>query len=139
MILIAGTGVFCTYLFNRLMLNVVTGTMRRIRIDMFTHMQKLPIKFFDTHTHGELMSLYTNDVDTLREMMSMSLPHMLLSLTTVIGVFVMMIVLSPVLTCLVIGVLIIMVMTIKLIAAGSARYFSKQQQALGRVVYQDYP
>ncbi len=133
MILIAGIGVFCTYLFNRLMLNVVTGTMRRIRIDMFTHMQKLPIRFFDTHTHGELMSLYTNDVDTLREMMSMSLPHMLLSLTTVISVFVMMIVLSPVLTCLVIGVLIIMVMTIKLIAARSARYFSKQQQALGRV------
>lgn len=133
MILIAAAGVFCTYLFNRLMLNVVTGTMRRIRVDMFTHMQKLPVGFFDTHTHGELMSLYTNDVDTLREMMSMSLPHMLLSLTTVISIFVMMIVLSPALTCLVVLVLLVMAATIKLIAAKSARYFSRQQQALSRV------
>ncbi len=130
---IAGGGVFCTYLFNRLMLNVVTGTMRQIRIDMFTHMQKLPIRFFDTHTHGELMSLYTNDVDTLREMISMSLPHMLLSVTTVISVFVMMLILSPLLTCLVIAVLILMLVTIRLITVRSARYFAKQQQALSRV------
>lgn len=133
MILIAGTGVFCTYLFNRLMLNVVTGTMRQIRIDMFMHMQKLPVRFFDTHTHGELMSLYTNDTDTLREMISMSLPHMLLSLTTVVSIFVMMILLSPLLTVLVVAVLIIMLVTIKQIAAKSARYFSKQQQALSQV------
>lgn len=133
MILIAGVGVFCTYLFNRLMLNVVTGTMRQIRIDMFMHMQKLPVRFFDTHTHGELMSLYTNDTDTLREMISMSLPHMLLSLTTVVSIFVMMILLSPLLTVLVVAVLIIMLVTIKQIAAKSARYFSKQQQALSQV------
>ena len=130
---IAGIGVLCTYLFNRLMLNVVTGTLRQIRIDMFTHMQKLSIKYFDTHTHGELMSLYTNDVDTLREMISMSLPHMLLSLTTVVSIFVMMLFLSPLLTCVVIVVLLLMLVTIKQIAAKSSRYFSKQQQALSQV------
>ena len=133
MALIAGIGVLCTYLFNRLMLNVVTGTLRQIRIDMFTHMQKLSIKYFDTHTHGELMSLYTNDVDTLREMISMSLPHMLLSLTTVISIFMMMIFLSPLLTCLVIVVLLLMLVTIRQIAGKSARYFAKQQQALSQV------
>lgn len=133
MVLIAGIGVGCTYLFNRLMLNVVTGTMRQIRIDMFTHMQKLPIKYFDTHTHGELMSLYTNDVDTLREMISMSLPHMLLSVTTVVGIFVMMLALSPLLTVLVVCVLLIMLTSIRLIASRSARYFARQQQALSKV------
>ncbi|MBO4521463.1 MAG: ABC transporter ATP-binding protein [Alphaproteobacteria bacterium] len=126
-------GFLCTYLFNRLMLNVMTGAMRQIRLDMFTHMQKLSIRFFDTHTHGEVMSLYTNDVDTLREMLSMSLPNMLLSLTTIVGVFVMMIVLSPALTGLVVVILMLMLWTIKHVAVKSSKYFSKQQQALGRV------
>ena len=133
MTLIAGIGVLCTYLFNRLMLNVVTGTMRQVRVDMFTHMQRLPIKFFDTHTHGSVMSLYTNDVDTLREMISMSLPHMLLSLTTVVSIFIMMIVLSPLLTVLVIVVLMLMLITIRCVASKSSKYFSKQQQALSVV------
>ena len=126
-------GFFCTYLFNRLMLNVMTGAMRQIRLDMFTHMQKLSIRFFDTHTHGEVMSLYTNDVDTLREMLSMSLPNMLLSLTTIVGVFTMMIVLSPALTGLVVVILMLMLWTIKHVAVKSSKYFSKQQQALGHV------
>ena len=133
MTLIAGIGVLCTYLFNRLMLNVVTGTMRQVRVDMFTHMQRLPIKFFDTHTHGSVMSLYTNDVDTLREMISMSLPHMLLSLTMVVSIFIMMIVLSPLLTVLVIVVLMLMLITIRCVASKSSKYFSKQQQALSVV------
>ena len=133
MALISLCGFLCTYLFNRLMLNVMTGAMRQIRLDMFTHMQKLSIRFFDTHTHGEVMSLYTNDVDTLREMLSMSLPNMLLSLTTIVGVFSMMIVLSPALTGLVVAILMLMLWTIKHVAVKSSIYFSKQQQALGRV------
>ena len=133
MSVISLTGVLCTYLFNRLMLNVMTGAMRRIRLDMFTHMQRLSIRFFDTHSRGEVMSLYTNDVDTLREMLSMSMPHMLLSLTTITGVFVMMVVLSPVLTGLVVVILMLMLTTIKLIAVKSSKYFSRQQRALGHV------
>ena len=127
------TGVFCTYLFNRLMLNVMTGAMRQIRLDMFTHMQKMAIRFFDTHPHGEVMSLYTNDVDTLREMLSISLPQMLSSITTVTGVFIMMLVLSPVLTSVVVVILFLMLKTIKYIAIKSSKYFSRQQDALGKV------
>ena len=127
MALIAFAGVLCTYLFNRLMLNVMTGAMRQIRLDLFTHMQRLSIRFFDTHAHGEIMSLYTNDVDTLREMLSMSLPHMFLSLTTIVSVFAMMIVLSPILTGLVVVILMLMLATIKRIAVKSSKYFSKQQ------------
>lgn len=133
MTVISLTGVFSTYLSNRLMVNVMTDVMRRIREDMFSHMQKLPIRFFDTHTHGEVMSLYTNDVDTLREMLSMSLPNMLQSLLTVVGIFVMMIVLSPVLTLIVIAVLLLMLATVKYVSKKSAGYFSKQQKALGHV------
>ena len=133
MITITLSGVICTYLFNRLMLNVMTGAMRQIRLDMFTHMQKMTIRFFDTHPHGEVMSLYTNDVDTLREMLSISLPHMLLSITTVSGVFIMMIVLSPILTSVVVVILALMLMTIKYIAVKSSKYFSRQQDALGKV------
>ena len=133
MLTITLTGVFFTYLFNRLMLNVMTGAMRQIRLDMFTHMQKLSIRFFDTHAHGEVMSLYTNDVDTLREMLSMSLPNMLQSLTTILGVFAMMILLSPILTGLVVVILLLMLWIIKNVSVKSAGYFSKQQQALGRV------
>lgn len=133
MIVVTLAGVFFTYLFNRLMLNVMTGIMRQIRLDMFTHMQKLSVRFFDTHTHGEVMSLYTNDVDTLREMLSMSLPNMLQSLTTIAGVFVMMITLSPALTGLVVVILMVMLWTIKTVSVKSAGYFSKQQQALAQV------
>lgn len=127
---IALFGVGCTYLYNRLMLNIVTGSMRQIRVDMFTHMQRLPIKFFDTHPHGELMSLYTNDVDTLREMMSMSLPQILSSLITAAGIFIMMIILSPILTGIVICMLGIMIFAVKKIASRSAGYFKKQQKSL---------
>ncbi len=126
-------GVFCAYLYNRLMLNVSTGTLRKIRIDLFTHMQELPVKYFDTHTHGELMSRFTNDVDALREMISQGIPQLISSAITVTGVFIMMVVLSPVLTLLVIGMFFIIIMSIKKIGGNSAKFFIRQQKELGRV------
>ena len=80
-------GVGSGYLYKRLMVNIATGSMRKIRTDLFTHMQKLPIKYFDTHTHGELMSRYTNDTDTLREMISEGIPQLISSAITIVGVF----------------------------------------------------
>lgn len=126
-------GVFCAYLYSRLMLNVSTGTLRKIRIDLFTHMQDLPVKYFDTHTHGELMSRFTNDVDALREMISQGIPQLISSSISVTGVFVMMIVLSPALTLLVIGMFFIILMAIKKIGGNSAKFFIRQQKELGRV------
>ena len=101
-------GVGCGYLYKRLMVNIATGSMRKIRTDLFTHMQSLPIKYFDTHTHGELMSRYTNDTDTLREMISEGIPQLISSVITVVGVFSMMLVLSWQLTIL--AVLLLMVL-----------------------------
>lgn len=126
-------GVVANYLSSRLMINVSTGTLRKIRVDMFTHMQALPIKYFDTHTHGEIMSRYTNDVDTLREMISMSIPQLVTSIITIVGVFVMMLVLSWRLMILVVLQLIIMFFLIKKIGGNSANYFIKQQRELGSV------
>ena len=126
-------GIVCAYLYNRLMLNVSTGTLRKVRIDLFTHMQDLPIKYFDTHTHGELMSRFTNDVDTMREMISQGVPQLISSFISVTGVFVMMLVLSPILTLLVIVMFIIILFAIKKIGGNSARFFIRQQKELGRV------
>jgi ATP-binding cassette subfamily B protein len=126
-------GLISTYVYNRLMLNVSTGTMRNIRVDMFKHMQDLPIKHYDTHSHGELMSLYTNDTDTLREALGRGIPHLITSLFTVAGVFIMMLILSPVLTILVILMVFVMLISIKKIGGKSAQFFSKQQRDLGKV------
>jgi len=125
-------GVTCSYLYNRLMLTISTGTMQKIRVDMFKHMQDLPIKYFDTHTHGETMSRFTNDTDTLREMMSQGLPQFVSSFITVSGVFIMMIILSPVLTLMVILMLAIMIFALKKVGGNSAKYFKKQQKELGK-------
>ena len=126
-------GVICAYTYNRLMLNVSTGTLLKIRVEMFTHMQRLPIKYFDTHTHGELMSRFTNDVDTLREMVSRGIPQLISSAVSVTGVFVMMLVLSPTLTLLVVGMFMLILLVIKKIGGGSAVFFIRQQKELGRV------
>ena len=120
-------GVFSTYLFNRLMLNISTGALYKIRTDLFDHMEKLPIQYYDTHTHGELMSRFTNDVDTLREMLSQGLPQLISALISIVGVFIMMLLLSPVLTFLVVLMLVIMLQVIKYIGSRSGRYFQKQQ------------
>lgn len=126
-------GVIASYVYNRLMVNIATGTLYKIRVDMFTHMQKLPIRYFDTHTHGDLMSCYSNDTDTLREMLGQGVPQLISSLITVVGVFIAMVVMSPLLTLVVIAILAIMLLVIKVIGGRSANYFIRQQQAVGAV------
>ena len=126
-------GVGCGYLYKRLMVNIATGSMRKIRTDLFTHMQSLPIKYFDTHTHGELMSRYTNDTDTLREMISEGIPQLISSVITVVGVFSMMLVLSWQLTILAVLLLMVLLRLVKIIGGKSANFFIKQQRALGEV------
>ena len=91
-------GTAATYLYARLMINVTQGTLKQIRDEMFTHMEKLPIKYFDTHAHGDIMSIYTNDIDTLRQMVSQSIPQIINSGFTIISVFVSMLILNIPLT-----------------------------------------
>ncbi len=126
-------GVTATYAFNRLMLNISAGILYRMRVDLFDHMEALPISYFDNHTHGELMSRYTNDIDALREMLGRGMPNLFSSALTVIGVFVMMLVLSPLLTVLGVLMLILMLYVIKKIGGRSAVFFKNQQKEIGRV------
>ena len=126
-------GALCTYGYNRIMVNVAAGSLYRMRMDMFTHMQKLPIRYFDTRTHGEIMSRYTNDIDTLRNMMSQSIPQLISSAITVIGVFSMMLVLSIPLTVLVVLMMLTMIWVIKKIGGKSSMYYRNQQKAIGAV------
>ncbi len=126
-------GVGSGYLYKRLMVNISTGAMRKIRTDLFTHMQSLPIKYFDTHTHGELMSRFTNDTDTLREMISEGIPQLISSAITIVGVFSMMLILSWQLTILAVFLLLVLLWLVKIIGGKSANFFIKQQRALGQV------
>ncbi len=126
-------GILATFTYSKLMVNIATSTLKKIRVNLFTHMESLPIGYFDAHTHGELMSRYTNDIDTLREMISQSIPNLFSSALSVIGVFVMMLVLSPVLTILVVLMLILMLYIIKTIGSKSGMYFIKQQKEIGKV------
>ena len=126
-------GAFSAYIYNRIMLTISTKTLKKVRTDLFSAMQKLPIRFFDTHTHGELMSRFTNDTDTLRDLMGNSIAHFISSGLTVLGVFVMMLVLSPLLTVLVLFMLAIMLFAVKIVGKRSGYYFKEQQKELGRV------
>jgi len=107
-------GIVGTYTYNRLMLTISSGTLKKIRVDLFKHMQSLPIKYFDTHTHGELMSRFTSDTDTLREMLSHGIPNLFSSAISVTGVFFAMLILSPILTVFVVLMLVIMLYVINL-------------------------
>lgn len=126
-------GVTCTYLQSRILLVVTQGTMRQIRDDMFEHMQKLPIRYFDTHVHGDIMSLYTNDVETLRQLISQSLPQMVNSAITVVSVFVSMIILNIPLTVLTVAMVGVSMFAAGKVAAQSGKYFALQQKNIGRV------
>lgn len=130
---IYGVGVLSTYLYSRILINVAQGTMKRIRDDLFAHMEKLPIRYFDTNPHGDIMSVYTNDTDTLRQVISQSIPQFLSSLITVVSVFISMCVLSFYLTLIVIFMVIIMKMAMSKIAKKSGIYFTRQQKNLGKV------
>ena len=126
-------GALAAYVYNRLLINVSQGTLRNFRNEMFAHMEKLPIKYFDTHSHGDIMSIYTNDIDTLRQMISQSIPQIINSVVTIVSVLVSMIILNiplTILTLLMVGVM--MVVTTK-IAGQSSKYFIAQQRDIGKV------
>lgn len=128
-----GIGVIATYAQNRIMITVTQGTMRRLRDDMFAHMEKLPIRYFDTHSHGDIMSMYTNDVDTLRQLISQSIPQMVNSSITIVSVFISMVVLNVPLTVLTIAMVFIMLLFSGKIAGLSGSNFVRQQKSIGRV------
>ena len=126
-------GVLATFGYNRLMVNVTQGTLRNLRNDLFSHMEKLPIKYFDTHAHGDIMSVYTNDIDTFRQMISQSMPQLLNSGITIVSVFISMLILSIPLTIVTMVMVGIMVFCSKKSAGQSGAYFAKQQKDLGTV------
>ncbi len=128
-----GIGILCAYGYNRIMVNVSQGTMRNLRVELFQHMESLPIRYFDTHAHGDIMSIYTNDVDTLRQLISQSIPQLLNSFVTILTSFISMLVLDIPLTLLTLVMIGIMAFVTSKIAAKSAVYFAKQQKDLGAV------
>lgn len=128
-----GIGILCAYGYNRIMVNVSQGTMRNLRVELFQHMESLPIRYFDTHAHGDIMSIYTNDVDTLRQLISQSIPQLLNSFVTILTSFISMLVLDIPLTLLTLAMIGIMAFVTSKIAAKSAVYFAKQQKDLGAV------
>jgi len=133
MALVYLVGVVSTWAYSRMMVNVAQGTMRSIRNDLFKHMETLPIKYFDTHAHGDIMSIYTNDTDTLRQMISQSIPQVISSLITIVSVFISMLILNVSLTLVTIVMVIVMLIVTKKIASKSGTYFIDQQRYLGKV------
>lgn len=124
-------GALCAFAYNRTMMFIANGTLKKLRNEMFEKMHTLPLKYFDTHTHGDLMSLYTNDVDTMRQLLSQTIPQLVSSVVTVVAVFVMMVLYSFTLTVFMFLMLFMMIMLIKGIGVKSAKNFVLQQQALG--------
>lgn len=126
-------GALMTYTYNRIMVNVSQGTLKKIRVDLFKHMESLPIKYFDTHTHGDIMSIYTNDTDTLRQMIGQSIPHLVSSVASIISVFISMVILNIPLTILTVIMVSIVVTVTGKVAGKASGYFSKQQGAIGEL------
>lgn len=133
LIIIGIIGVASTYTYNRLMVYVGQGTIRHIRINLFTHMESLPIKYFDTHAHGDIMSIYTNDVDTLRQLIGQSIPQVVNSSFSILTTFVSMLVLNVPLSAMSVFMVIVLLYVARKIAAQSSKYFHDQQNDLGRV------
>ncbi len=126
-------GVISTYAYNRIMVAVTQGTLRNLRNDLFAHMEKLPIRYFDTHSHGDIMSVYTNDIDTLRQMISQSIPQIINSTFTIVSVFVSMLILNIPLTLVTLVMVSLMLICTKKAAGQSGKYFLDQQKNLGAV------
>ncbi len=126
-------GILSAYAYNRIMVTVTQGTLRDMRNELFAHMQKLPIKYFDTHAHGDIMSVYTNDIDTLRQMISQSIPQIINSAFTVVSVFVSMVILNIPLTIVTLIMVAVMLFCSQKSAANSGKYFLEQQRNLGAV------
>ena len=127
------TGVLATYIYNRLMINISQGILNKIRTEMFEHMQTLPIGYFDSHSHGETMSTYTNDVDALRQCLSQSIPQVFSAIITMITVLISMFTTNIYLTLVVIAMVILMIFVAKYLGGNSSRFFIKQQEDLGKV------
>lgn len=125
-------GILSSYLYNRMMSRISQGTLKTIRDEMFEKMQKLPIKYFDTHTHGDIMSYYTNDADTLRELISRGIPEIVTTIITIISTFIAMLYTSAYLTILVLFILFAMLKVTKNIGGKSSSYFVKQQQTIAK-------
>ena len=125
-------GAAATYAYSKIMIYVTQGTMRDLRCDIFRHMESLPIKYFDTHPHGDIMSVYTNDVDTLRQMVSQSMPQIFSSAITIVSVLVSMFIISIPLTLITLGMVFAMMMVTKTIGGKSSKYFLAQQVDLGK-------
>ena len=126
-------GIAATFTYNKIMVYVTQGTLRNMRDDLFENMQKLPIKYFDTHAHGDIMSVYTNDIDTLRQMISQSIPQIINSGFTIVSVLVSMLILNVPLTVVTLSMVAIMLFCTKKAAGNSGKYFLQQQRNLGKV------
>ena len=124
-------GVAASFAQSRIMIYVTQGTLKKLRVEIFTHMESLPIKYFDTHPHGDIMSVYTNDIDTLRQMISQSMPQFLNSAITIVSVLGSMLIISVPLTLVSLLMVFFMMNVTKFVAGKSGKYFMLQQQALG--------
>ena len=131
--MIYGVGALFTWAYSRVMVKVTQGTLRSLRDEMFTHMESLPVKYFDTHSHGDIMSVYTNDIDTLRQMISQSLPQLLSSIIMVVSVLASMMILNVPLTVVTLFMVAVMLFATKTFAGKSGKYFIAQQKDLGKV------
>ena len=128
-----GIGILSTYVYNRIMINVTQGVLRNLRNELFEHMERLPIKYFDTHSHGDIMSIYTNDTDTLRQLISQTIPQLINSAFTIVSVLVSMLILSVPLTIVTLVMVGVILFVSKTIAGRSGKYFVDQQIQLGAV------
>ena len=128
-----GVGILAVFIQNRTMAKIAQGTLKRLRDDLFVHMQTLPIRYFDSHAHGDIMSVYTNDIDTLRQLISQSLPQLVNTTITVVSVFLSMLYLSVPLSVLTLVMVGAMMLATKYLTGNSGKYFLKQQQELGKV------
>ncbi len=130
---IFGCGVLSTFTYTRMMVVIGQGVLRHVRDDMFEHMQTLPIRYFDQNTNGSIMSLYTNDTDTLRQMINQSIPQTLMASVMIVATFISMLVLSPLLTILAVVMILVMFIVTRKIGGNSGRYFVHQQTDLANV------
>ena len=133
MVVIYSFGALATWVNSRIMLHISSRTLYKIRTDLFSELETLPLRYFDSHTHGELMSLFTNDIDTLRDMMSQTIPQLFSSVISVASIFVMMLILSPLLTAVVIALMFLSIMLAGVIGKKSAAAFRDQQKAIAAV------
>ena len=126
-------GVIATFIYSRMMVVIGQGVLKRVRDEMFEHMQTLPIRYFDQNTNGSIMSLYTNDTDTLRQMINQSIPQVLMSAFTIVVTFISMVVLSPILTVLAVLMIVVMILVSRIVTGNSGKYFIRQQLDLADI------